>query len=152
MPDTPVQPNGSTRSYLCPSSRCRPGATLLGIVGADGRVQFVSDRIVVDDDFVQAARAGRAPEKRFRFGDACVTGACRQWTGARCGVIDRVIEDLASGTPRTGLPDCSIRPACRWYSQRGAAACGVCPEVITDLGAPEWSGATTPGGEARELE
>ena len=116
---------------LCPSSRCERGAVLLGIVLPDGRVAFAADRIVVDDGFVKAAREGRSPESRLRFAAPCVRGGCRQWTGSRCGVIDRV---TAADPPPAApdLPDCSIRPHCRWYLQSGAAACAVCPEVITD--------------------
>jgi hypothetical protein len=30
------------------------------------------------------------------------------------------------------LPECSIRPQCRWHLQSGDAACRACPEVVTD--------------------
>jgi hypothetical protein len=33
------------------------------------------------------------------------------------------------------LPECSIRPQCRWHLQSGDNACRACPEVITDTGA-----------------
>jgi hypothetical protein len=33
------------------------------------------------------------------------------------------------------LPECSIRPHCRWHLQSGDAACRACPEVITDTSA-----------------
>jgi len=116
---------------MCPSSRCEPGAVLLGVVVASGELAYASERLVIDDEFVQIARAGRSPEKRFRFSSRCVQAACRQWTGARCGVIDAVVETVG---PRdaTDLPACSIRPECRWFRQSGATACAVCPEVLTD--------------------
>ena len=114
----------------CPSARCEPGATLLGVVEADGTVGYITPRLTVDAEFVEQASRGRAPEKRFRFAGACVESGCKQWTGSRCGVIDRVLEgDL----PKAGaLPHCSIRSSCRWFAQSGAEACGVCPLVITD--------------------
>ena len=120
------------KTILCPSARCEEGAILVGIVMSDGRVAFASDRITIDREFVQIAREGRPPEKRFRFSSPCAKGGCAQWTGERCGVID---EELAA-TPRASpdeLPECSIRPQCRWFEQSGAAACAVCPDVITDM-------------------
>jgi len=105
---------------------------LLGIVFPDGRVAFASDRIILGEEFVQAAQQGRSPESRFRFGGTCVREGCRQWTGERCGVIDTVIDSIGDSVPKEGLPDCSIRPQCRWYLQSGASACTVCPYVQTD--------------------
>jgi hypothetical protein len=117
---------------LCPSYNCKDGAILLGVVMRDGRVAFSADRITVDREFVEIAREGRTPEKRFRFGGQCIEGGCNQWTGKRCGVIDKVID----ANERDGiedLPACPIRSECRWFSQRGAEACAICPDVITDL-------------------
>jgi hypothetical protein len=125
-------------SILCPSSRCEEGATLLGIVLPGGRVAFAKDRIVVDEGFVQnATREGsHAPETRFRFSNPCARGACHQWTGSRCGVIDSVLGEAhqAGHAPPSGapLPECSIRGECRWFEQSGAAACAVCDLVVTD--------------------
>jgi hypothetical protein len=121
----------NSERVMCPSAPCEPGAVLLGIVVAEGQVAYARDRIVVDEEFVQIARAGRSPEKRFRFSAPCVRGACRQWTGSRCGVIDAVIEVIE---PRVTapLPPCSIRSQCRWFAQSGSSACAVCPAVMTD--------------------
>jgi hypothetical protein len=123
-----------SEKILCPSSPIHEGAILVGIVMRDGRVAFASDRIVVDAEFVRIAREGDSPEARFRFGSACAKTGCAQWSGERCGVIDRVMDEAAAGTGEPQqLPECSIRPQCRWFHQRGAAACAVCPEVITDM-------------------
>ena len=123
----------SSEKKLCPSHTCQEGAILLGIVMRDGRVAFSSDRMIVNEEFVQIARQGRAPEKRFRFGGQCVQNGCKQWTGKRCGVIDSITEtaEIAVGTAE--LPECSIRSECRWFYQSGAEACAACPEIITDL-------------------
>lgn len=124
-------------SILCPSSPCKEGAVLLGIVLADGSVAFATDRIVVDKGFVQnATREGsNPPETRFRFSSPCAQGACRQWTGSRCGVIDSVMADVQTAgyhADATSLPACSIRQDCRWFQQTGAEACAVCDIVVTD--------------------
>jgi len=52
----------------------------------------------------------------------------------RCGVIDEVLEVVPEENrdPDGTLPECSIRMDCRWFSQVGAEACRVCPQVITD--------------------
>lgn len=108
---------------------------LLGIVQADGTVSHASSVIRIDREFVEIARAGRPPERRFRFASTCVKGACARWTGSQCGVIVGILKDIGNkGSPgNRQLPACSIRPQCRWYREHGGAACGVCPEVITDL-------------------
>jgi hypothetical protein len=122
----------SSEKKLCPSYSCQSGAILLGIVMRDGRVAFSSDRIVVNEEFVQIASAGRTPEKRFRFGGQCVQNGCRQWTGERCGVIDKITETANINVESAALPECSIRSECRWFYQSGAEACAVCPEIVTD--------------------
>ena len=122
----------SSEKKLCPSYTCQPGAILLGIVMRDGRVAFSGDRLVVNEEFVQIAREGRTPEKRFRFGGQCVQNGCRQWTGKRCGVIDKITETADTDVGNAALPECSIRSECRWFYQSGAEACAVCPEIVTD--------------------
>jgi hypothetical protein len=118
---------------LCPSSTCKPGATLLGIVQEDGRVGFLRTPLTVDEDFVEKVERGRKAEKRFSFSSPCVESSCRQWTGHSCGVIERVMGFLKTDGPPETLPLCSIRARCRWFHQEGARACSACPEVITDL-------------------
>lgn len=118
---------------LCPSARCKPGALLLGIVGADGVVALTGEELVVDDEFVRTAHAGRAPEKRFRFADACARSGCLHWTKGVCGLIDEVLERTPVADDAPALAACVIRSRCRWYAQRGAAACAACVFVITDL-------------------
>lgn len=122
----------SQPAVLCPSWQCEEGATLLGIVLADGSVAFAKDRIVIDAAFAAAAREGRSPEKRFRFSSACRQSGCVQWADDRCGVIDHVMDRRSAPETRTALPECTIRPRCRWHLQSGDAACFACPEVMTD--------------------
>ncbi len=126
-------------TILCPSWSCEAGASLIGIVLADGSVAFSKDRIVIDEAFVQTARQGRSPEKRFRFSSTCRRAACVQWSNDRCGIVDRIISEHEECTTAASepfeLPECSIRPQCRWHLQSGDTACQACPEVITDTGA-----------------
>ena len=119
---------------LCPSSPCSAGSVLLGFVKADGAVAFISETVVIDADFVQVARAGRTPEKRFRFASPCQAKRCVQWSESRCGVIDSVIGSARLGPELqpTSIANCSIRDSCRWFLQAGFEACQVCSFVITD--------------------
>ena len=108
---------------------------LLGVIGADGVVGYVSPSPTIDAEFVAEARRTGDPERRFRFSQPCVEAGCSQWTGTRCGVIDRVVQAGADAeyVSESSPPACGIRPACRWFAQEGVQACAVCPLVITDL-------------------
>ena len=136
MSQTARSAPAAAESQTCPSARCEPGATLLGIVEADGRVAPLRTRLVIDEAFVAKAAQGRSPESRFRFASRCVEGGCQQWTGCGCGVIDRAMAalegDLEAAVQPESLPPCLIRTTCRWYRQRQAAACKVCTYVVTD--------------------
>jgi hypothetical protein len=112
---------------------------MLAIRMPDGRMAFLTQPIPVTKEVAQAASEGpRSPESRFRFGSRCVQKACGQWTGSRCGIIDEVLDQsnplnrLEDDGSEPELPRCGIRPSCRWFAQAGPAACGVCPDVITD--------------------
>lgn len=120
------------KTILCPSSKCEDGATLLGVVQKDGHVSFLSKKMVVNQEFVEIARSGRSPEKRFRFSNKCMQGSCAQWSVNRCGIIDKLIETFGPRDEPSELPNCSIRAQCRWYKQHGGRACVVCPETIYD--------------------
>jgi hypothetical protein len=122
---------------LCPSALCEEGSILIGIVQSDGHVGFISEKIIVDKDFIDTAKKGRSPEKRFRFSEECKESACKQWAHDRCGVIDKVISLMGPKQVPNELPQCSIRSHCRWYRQCGGRACAVCPDIITDSTADE---------------
>jgi hypothetical protein len=103
---------------------------------SDGTLGYVQPPTRVDADFVVRAEALGRPESRFRFSVPCIEGGCPQWTGSGCGVVDEVLEheQPPEAIQLARLPKCGIRSSCRWYAQRGAAACGVCPLVVADTG------------------
>ena len=121
---------------VCPSTRVHAGAILLGVIGPEGRVAYLTPETRVDEEFVRAVQEpGTAPEKRFRFAGRCVEDACSHWTGDCCGVIELgVRSDLGKESNGSGgtLPRCSIRPRCRWFFDEGARACRVCPLIVHD--------------------
>jgi hypothetical protein len=132
---------GPGKTRACPSALCQEDALLLGVAGPDGAVAYINPPTRISADFVRQAQALGHPERRFRFSNTCVEAACPQWTGDGCAVIDIAISAAPSDSPAPGptyaparLPACAIRHSCRWYAQRGAAACAVCPEIVADTG------------------
>jgi hypothetical protein len=102
---------------------------------ADGRVERLGTPLDVTQDFVETISANGPPERRFRFAGTCQEGRCAQWTGSGCGVIERVLAE-ADHAADAALPRCFLRASCRWYSQRGGAACTACSLVVTDQREP----------------
>ncbi|MFD8884772.1 hypothetical protein ACFV0H_19945 [Streptomyces erythrochromogenes] len=124
----------------CPSGVCREGSALLGVMTGGGRLAYLPEPVFVDRAFADRLDAAGRPEMRYRFTEPCAEAACAQWTGTACGVIDHILDDpdATDGTDVAqdggALPVCGIRRDCRWFAQRGAAACGVCPTVVADTG------------------
>lgn len=122
-----------SKELLCPSGRCAVGSRLIGIVGSDGRLGYVTPPLEVDTNFIEVSKRGRAPESRFRFAEPCLGQNCEHWAGNECGLIGRM-STTADNQPvlsdGSELPRCGIRSQCRWFSQRGREACGVCPIVV----------------------
>lgn len=118
----------------CPSAPCAPGATLLGMIGADGELAYLRTPMQIDQSFVATAHASGPPEARMRFASPCQEGKCAQWTGEGCGVVRKVLAavEAQGGLPETDLQPCVIRAGCRWFSERGATACNACKYVVTD--------------------
>jgi hypothetical protein len=120
---------------LCPSSNCREGAGILGIVEENGQVVFMKKKLVVNEEFIQIARLGRSPEKRFRFFGTCVKGGCEQWKENRCSLIDQFVNTSTKSSDTSQdkkIPNCLIRNDCRWFNQWGYEACKICPLIVTD--------------------
>jgi hypothetical protein len=125
----------SGKDLACPSARAEPGNLLYGQV-VDGQVQRLGTPLEVTSAFVDSVSANGPPERRFRFAGTCQEGRCAQWTGTGCGVIERVLAELAPPATPDPLPRCFLRGSCRWYAQEGAAACAACSGVVTDRRTP----------------
>jgi hypothetical protein len=115
----------------CPSTTLEHGEQLIGVVGPDERVHFVSPPLRIDEDFRSASRRSGDAERRFRFAGVCIEDGCAQWSGGRCGVIDTVIGQAPDEATQSVGP-CAIRRSCRWFAQHGTGACRICPLVVTD--------------------
>jgi hypothetical protein len=107
------------------------------VVDERGRVANVLTPLTVDAAFIELAQAHGPLGQRFRFSAPCAEGRCSHWGEGRCGLVGRLGDAAAqAGAPAAGaLPACAIRPHCRWWQQRGAAACAVCSMVLTEPGA-----------------
>ena len=121
---------------MCPSSRCKEGSQLLG-VRQNGIIAMLPYPLEIDENFIQKANEVAPAEQQFRFVNKCVEGGCKQWTGSRCGVVDKMLTFMDKATLSHGLFPCSIRKQCRWYLQTGAEACKICPSVITEISQEE---------------
>jgi hypothetical protein len=105
------------------------------MLGPDGRVHNLKSALTVDEGFLDSAAKDGPVEARMRFASRCQTSGCAQWTGSRCGVIDRALAHIEAVLPlpeNGALPPCTIRSDCRWYAQTGAKACGACSYIVTD--------------------
>ncbi len=121
------------RSVLCPSSRAKPGAKLLGVRQDDGTVAILPQVLQIDLSFLANTPQDIKAERQFRFTNACVEGGCVQWTGSRCGIADQALEHSSHVPAADGLIACSIRQQCRWFLQSGAEACTICPYILTEI-------------------
>jgi len=114
---------------LCPSGRCRPGSTLLGIRGPGGRIIYTPNMPPLDEELADAF-AANGGSAAYRFAEPCVEHQCGHWSDGTCGVARATVASSVHATD--GLPHCSIRVACRWFAQEGRAACYACPVVVRD--------------------
>lgn len=124
------------RRGLCPSAGAGPGSALFGVVARDGTIAYLPKALRVTPEFLDTARQGREPERRFRFASPCQAAGCGNWRDGGCSLPRRVAEDLAAAgrtPPEPTAAPCAIRPACVWFAEAGLAACAGCRFVVTDL-------------------
>lgn len=118
----------------CPSAECSSGNWLFGLVRGDGTVGRLTPPVKIDKEFVDIANLGRDPQKRFRFVGDCVEKRCEHWNEKKCQIAKQIVTAIESDVAQEPIREpqkCSFRPECRWFSQEGWAACGVCLHVIT---------------------
>jgi len=123
---------------LCPSSTCKPGAILLGIVLPNGKVAVSSTEYIIEKDFVEKAKAGRLPEDRFRFSSPCISSKCGNWENSKCRLIGKLKEEVDESVGKKpqdyDFPDCAIQKQCRWFLQNGKDACYYCEFLVRGTG------------------
>lgn len=119
---------------MCPSSKAKEGAFLLGVRQDDGTVAILPQTLPVGKDTLDHLKNDPVPaEQRFRFTNKCVESGCKQWNGKSCGVSERMLDYLREIPEDSILPECGIRSQCRWHIQSGSDACKICPYVLTEI-------------------
>lgn len=123
----------SERRAYCPSADpSMPNASLLGVhTEKDGvaRLAYLDQLAPVTEELL-ALSSPLEPTRVFRFTAPCATGACAHFDGADCRLATRIVDRLEPAVDE--LPECPVRPVCRWWSQEGKAACVRCPMVATE--------------------
>lgn len=124
---------GATGRIQCPSARPdMPGSSVLGVVqGTVERPQVAFlDQTLPATPEVLALSGPVSPTEVFRFAAPCAGKGCQHFDGTDCRLATRIVERLPEAVDL--LPECAIRPACRWWLQEGEAACRRCPLVVTE--------------------
>lgn len=127
-----MEPDLQSSKKKCPSYLGKVGAQLFGVVGKDGKVQFISP-LTVTEDFLNLNKDKNSLEQRFRFTGKCVEKGCAQWNAeeSKCS-LSKKVQHLDSHK-ETELFFCPIRTQCRWFSQDGKEACFSCNEVTRNM-------------------
>src|SRR4051812_29179890 len=105
----------SRAAPLCPSGRCRTGATLLGIMGPAGKLIYKPGFPPLDAESA-ATLASSGGGGRYRFAEPCATQGCAHWVSGRCEVAGAAAAISTESAHRL-LPPCGIRSDCRWFDQ-----------------------------------
>lgn len=120
---------------FCPSAQPELGRSMLiGVVDKSRDGDFVSylpkPAAITDGTIVAFTGSPIQATQLFRFAAPCEKSGCRNWSGSSCGVAQRVVQILPAVV--NALPDCKLRPSCRWFRQEGQPACLRCPQIVTD--------------------
>jgi hypothetical protein len=70
------------------------------------------------------------PTQVLRFAAPCVSNGCAHFDGERCRLATRITQRIPTAVDE--VPECALRPSCRWRRQEGDAACLRCPIIITE--------------------
>lgn len=118
---------------LCPSAQPEmKGALAVGVVGGspeEPRVRPLERPLPVTAELLALTDPVR-PTEVFRFAAPCLCAGCSHFADAKCGLAAKVVRMVPQASEE--LPECDIRPRCRWFAQEGGEACLRCPQVVTD--------------------
>jgi hypothetical protein len=137
---------------LCPSASAdAPDAMVIGVVGGtvDSPHVRMLERPVPVSPAVLAATAPVGPGEVLRVAATCLKDRCRHFADDRCALGAKIVAAVPAVEDR--LPRCTIRSRCRWFAERGPAACSRCPQVVTleARRTPAMAFAADPGAPAR---
>lgn len=126
------------KTLSCPSAQPdMEDAQILGVMEqtADGAQLAYAAGAVSVTPAALAVTGDVPPTLVYRFSAPCATGACTHFEGGKCKLASRIVEGFDAVVAH--LPPCSIRKTCRWYAQEGGPACQRCPQVTTQIVAPD---------------
>ena len=115
----------------CPSSRPDPDSVVFAVRTddpSDPGVAYLSNTAATTQQILDLS-GPVDPREVFRFAAPCATHGCAHFTGSRCSLITRIVEQLPPAV--LALPPCRIRARCRWFAEEGDAACRRCPVIVT---------------------
>ncbi|WP_371616319.1 hypothetical protein [Streptomyces sp. NBC_00454] len=118
----------------CPSgSAYAPESVVLAVrAGLDGPPAYLPAPRPAAEALTEL-EPGAEPRRLLRLASHCVAH-CLNRAGESCTLATRL-----AATPReaAALPDCHLRPGCKWWTQSGPRACRACPQVATRRPAPD---------------
>jgi hypothetical protein len=126
--------------YTCPSaSPDAPEARVLGVVLGDEREQrlaYLEEGVTLPRETIESLE-GVSPTRVLRFAGKCAGSGCIQFQDGRCRLGRDILNSIEPVPQR--IPDCSIRPTCRWFAENGPEICKRCSRVVTTVthGEPE---------------
>lgn len=107
------------------------GARIMGMLAGtaeEPRIAYLASGVTVDKTVAEHL-GDLSPTQVFRYAARCEEQRCAHFDGAHCSLAARIVDQLPEVVEI--LPRCQIRPTCRWYAERGAAACRRCPQIVT---------------------
>lgn len=140
QPDEPSEAAARRRPSTetwCPSARPDFGSVVFAVRTDDAEhhgVRYLSQALPVTQEILDLADPVD-PREVFRFGAPCATTGCVHFTGSRCSLVQRIVEQTAPAVDE--LPPCRLRARCRWFAEEGGAACLRCPVILTLQPAPD---------------
>lgn len=124
----------SNPQILCPSAPLTEGALLYGLVDARGQTAYGQTAFPVTKQLLLSLPVKDQAEQQYRFASPCAQSACIHWQG-RCDLSSRLslFQAFRQDGAQSGLPQCAIRPQCRWFLQDGPEMCSRCEIIARQL-------------------
>ena len=97
---------------------------MLGLWEENGSVRFSEKLLPVSEVVIQQLTFSDLRE-RLRLTGPCIQSRCVYWKG-HCSLG----EHLSRLSVEVVAPTCAISEQCRWRSENGNSACGVCTKVM----------------------
>jgi hypothetical protein len=129
----------SAGAAYCPSAAPDvPGATILGVTSrteSGPRVIYLAEPVLLTEE-IAASLDGVSDGEVLRIAAPCQEGACPHFRDSDCSLITKIVRagpDASDAADAHSLPQCYLRPRCRWFRQEKAAACRRCPTIATEV-------------------